>query len=259
MLSFNFNFYFLTYIKSRRIRGFFILFSVLQLSLWSETFLLSIPRSGSHWLIYGLEYLTLQSFSNGSLYYQGIVADINKDFVNPFKLDLDINKSPIVIRTHSVLWTKQFDKSDNKLILIVRDPFHFFLREYLKIQNYNVMQKHVDYYLSYLELFDNWDKSNRYLIYYHELKNHPEIVFKEILDFLNKSDTRLYDFLNNINSLEKQAFQAYFQHFKTYKSPEKQLFKSEVIQNLKKEIHLKFLETNSDLFRKYLAIFFDEF
>ncbi|MDX8430445.1 MAG: sulfotransferase domain-containing protein [Candidatus Algichlamydia australiensis] len=184
--------------------------------LFSKNILLSVPRSGSHWLLYGVGFLCLEPFSNDFLYARGKNCNHSSNFANPFGLDIDESKPPFLVRTHRSSHVQKQRKTQNKLILIVRNPLESLVsrKKFHKSAQPNVINReNLDYYLNYLRVFDSWNKKNRLLVYYEDLIEEPQRVFEEILVFLGKPLDRMELFFQDYDYYRETAMNAYSNHF----------------------------------------------
>lgn len=192
------------------------LFIICDIStLSAQTFLYSIPRSGSHFFIYSMGYLTLKPFTNIDLLKEGRNADMNSPFANPFKLDIDPQLPPLLVRTHSKESIDKIRSNQDKLILILRNPLEVIIAEKkMKSDPDREITEHdLNKYIEYITYFDKWPKDRRLLLYYEDLIDNPREVFDKALTFLNHKKNRLDPFIDRIDYFRNLARQKYSAHF----------------------------------------------
>lgn len=228
--------------------------------VFSNNFLLSKPRSGSHFFIYGVCYLTLEPFTSLPSFFQGHKPHMQNSFVNPFNLNFDNDLHPILIRTHLAHEVKKFRSKEDKLIVIVRNPLESILA--LKRTQLRIRESDLKHYISYLEFFEKWEPENRLLIYYEDLLTNPRKVFDTTLSFLNKNKNRLNEFIDNIDFYKTLAMKRYSEHFPNY--PAQSNFKLEHHQFYLNDLYKSkryafeyFSRKYPDIYRKYLSHYFE--
>jgi len=167
-------------------------------------FILSEPRSGINWLRWCLISLTKKPIYGHTF--------IDKPERKALFGQLDETKDPFV-RTHSVEALRKTDPTRNRLILIYRNYKENTIRrcrdraaQYKKMLDEG---KLFDRQAEKLRLYDEWPEENRYLVYYEDLMENPRETLEGALDFLNESDERLGDFLENLDQHKADCLAAY--------------------------------------------------
>lgn len=185
--------------------------------LAAQNFLYSIPRSGSHFFIYGMGFLTREPYTDASLFVEGKNADMTSPFSNPFELEFDSSQPPLLIRTHKADDVANLSTKGDKLILILRNPIEVLIAE-KKMNNERVRkinQRDLNHFLAYLEYFESWSPENRLLLYYEDLVKNPRSVFDAALTFLGRDKQHLDVFIENIDhyrQVSKKKYSAHFPH-----------------------------------------------
>lgn len=153
----------------------------------TDTFIISFPHSGSHWLRYIIEYLSDQS-TCGKYIDRGIW----KPIIN--------NNDPICYFDHQM---KSEDVDKYKLIYLVRDYKECFISlsknaiEQISILELETLYKgYMIRWTSMFKLFKEW-KPPKLLIRYEDLILKPEYIIKELCEFLNKGEDKIKKFLSN--------------------------------------------------------------
>lgn len=174
-----------------------------------STFLLSFRSSGSHWLMYCIQYLTMKTWQAPHKRY---------DF---FK-GVDRNK-PAYFRGHECDRSYIFNESDgyyfryrrdtDRLILLVRNyKESLFKRGIPKAlledpKNYPLEQPaRFDLYYKPIKLYDAWNSDQRLMIYYEDLILHPRATLHQIAQFLNLETARVDHFMKTYDTHVKSCF-----------------------------------------------------
>ena len=175
-------------------------------NLGRKTFFLSYPRSGTHWFMYSLTFLTNR-----------LCLD------NRFHLDIDSQK-PYIHQTHNLDSYKNLYSSPNYfnsqkdiLILIIRNYKEAMLRNFPN-STFNGILNHIKNPSSYpigfryftnLKYFDLWNPQNRFLIYYEDLLEQPEKVFSDLLKFLKEENSSLKEFIFHLKNHKEYCISVY--------------------------------------------------
>lgn len=168
---------------------------------YSRDIVLTPPKSGTHWLLYSLAYLTKR--------------DSFADQRYAYTIQIDKSKPPIY-HAH-ILSEKDYSDTQDKLILLIRDfkesLFRFYRHQYsvlfqeLKPDSLNNPK---NFYFKTLKTFESWNPENRLLLFYEDLIGNPKETLKKALSFLNESDELLDEFLKNIETHKKISVDFYF-------------------------------------------------
>jgi len=174
-----------------------ILLLIVALPLWGKTFLMTPRRTGTHWLLYSIEYLTK---------HRWIVQ--NHAPWNWFDLGGDDNLERY-IHCHELYRCDNFDTHSDKVILLIRNYREAMLRD---LHDIEMAIKFVepDYcYFGNLELFEAWDPELRLLVRYEDLLNDPESTYRTILNFLDIPPDHLPSFMEEIDLHKKRVMRYY--------------------------------------------------
>lgn len=157
--------------------------------LQAKDIVLTTPKSGTHWFIYSLSYLTNRN-GFGDERFSGLV-------------DIDLTK-PIISHVHGMSLNKDYASSSDRLIFLIRDFKECLPRWYHN--NYDLILKDLSpnsqrgsTYINNLRIFDRWNSDKRLLIYYEDLCQKPREVLLKVLNFLEEDTSRLNNFMMNIN------------------------------------------------------------
>jgi hypothetical protein len=182
----------------------------------SRYFLYSYPRSGNTWLRYIIEKLTeyrTKGYNSNVGFEQGILKKTGSD--------------KIVHKRHGLPSDERIGKGINdtkdKLILIVRDYKNVIVRHNInKISNIdNIFYSQTTGnntngldYIYLLKMYQQWNESNRFLIYYEDLLKGDEklnSIIKSLCSFLESEDCDCIvdDFINEYDFHKKQSINIY--------------------------------------------------
>ncbi len=178
-----------------------------------HTFLLSYPRSGNTWLRYCLEYLThcpsfmrtmLKNMRDQPLAWSvGFEIDMAKPPIEKIHIRTQLNDA----NTHS----------DNKLILIIRNPKEAITRNEHNLITLEILQgkesvslyNRAPNYFDNIAIYDEWDASKRLLVYYEDLLTKPRKTLIRILEFLDEPTSGVHDFMKTYKKHQKKCLHAY--------------------------------------------------
>jgi len=184
-----------------------------------QTYLLSYPRSGNHWVRYIIEWFSGRPTSGDIQVSIGDDRLIEDDsiYLNPD--DGPINTRcdmppctgiPIVKKRHSI---RIGDKKNLPLILLIRDYKESVLRQLtlkntsdFSLENPAVIQQ-LDLYLNLIRTYNSW-YSDKIVINYIDIKNPNEEIISRLLKFINVdiNSKKIDQFLNNIDFHKSNAF-----------------------------------------------------
>jgi hypothetical protein len=186
-----------------------------------RVFLLSYPRSGNTWLRFCLEYLTKRPTlafkeKNEEIWTFSIPLGLNIP-----ELETDLSR-PCIWKVHSRKRIEQIatpDPKTDKLIFLVRNYRECLLRDLCNPTNVLQELRNPDStYFSNFSVYEEWDASQRLLIYYEDLLENPEATLKTILLFLNESPHLLTKFLSQAASFKNLSLHFYQQFIGPAKS-----------------------------------------
>lgn len=232
--------------------------------LSAHTLFLSIQRSGSHFFINGLGYLTLEPFTTQELFLEGKTADMSLEFRNPLHLKYNQEAPPILIRSHLTAFINSFNKHENKLIFILRNPIESLLasKEMRHNKNLNsISRREIEDYFKYIQCFDMWPQENRLLIYYEDLIRDPIEVFARTLEFLGKSDERLELLTYDLERLKEESKRTYANHFKklppcSNDQPDYHIYRLDNPEAVKQQVSHYLYQLSPKIYDTYLKRYF---
>ena len=160
---------------------------------------LSYFRSGTHWFNYILTQLT------GRPWEKTVLAGwfVHTDHPHPEKVPF--------IHQHSYVNLKHLDPQKDKLILLLRNNKENLIGRFGpekfdglfdRIKESKGWRNAALYYRNLL-FFHNWPEENRFLVYYKDLIESPEEVFKELLPFLDENFDYFDDFFAHLEDHRK--------------------------------------------------------
>ena len=201
------------------------------------TYLLSLQRSGNTWLRYCIEFLTHRptlvrrlSFEQFNKEWFTVKAKkLDIPLVFHFDLPTDLTKTP-VFKVHEASMVrrirKQHQATDDKLILIVRNPKESLLT--LKCYKPDETRKSIDYFQDFevlfrqyifdLILYHEWSPEHRHIVYYEDLMERPAYTLNALCDFLAEGHENIQSLINNIDK-HKQCTISLYEHVATYNPP----------------------------------------
>lgn len=153
-------------------------FFLLPLALFAKDYLVTAPRSGTHFMLYSLEYLTKRPWHVGG----------QKTTWKWFDLGADPNNEHF-IHTHNFLRTRYKQEEGDRMLLIVRNYREAITRHF---QDFDKTLKNIEGncdYFANLNTYEKWPEDSRLLVYYEDLMKDPESHLRKILHFL-KEDTK---------------------------------------------------------------------
>ncbi len=167
------------------------------LGLYQLPVLVSYPRSGTNWLRYIIESLTQQA--------------------TPGKLRLIRGGQFAVDRAHSI---KGSEKKYTSMILVLRDYRECMLRHhevlwrtYLDVGRF-LREQDVEspplWYIENIRLFHQF-QGRKILLYYEDLVADPSPSIRKLGEFLELSQERVLDFIENLTVHQQQSVQLYNQ------------------------------------------------
>lgn len=189
----------------------------------NEIFFITPFRSGTNLALCSLQLLTskpIRWFNYSRLKKTG------GEGTNRLNLKIDNSKKPLY-RNHFVTHLDEVDALKNKLIMVIRNPKEVILRycednliDFKKYLSNTAMHfkyissdKSFNYYLRLLRFYEQWE-GEKYLVYYEDLLLHPQVVLKELLEFMQEGDERLEDYLENMDEYRARMLDSYSKQHK---------------------------------------------
>lgn len=148
-------------------------------------FLLTTPHSGTN-----LTYCYLQALTHKPVYR--LNSDLTLFETNPLEIFIDFSKKALFKSHHGELLSL-FNQTGSKLLFILRDykevtarnyAGNFFSYEKFSIFFHN--QPKFALYIDNLKVYDEWDPSNRLLIFYEDLITYPAEEMAKIILFFDE-------------------------------------------------------------------------
>jgi hypothetical protein len=183
-------------------------------------YLLTEPRSGTHWVQSSIQYLTERRVLP---FEKKRIATFDPEAFgcNIFDISIDATKTPF-FRTHCEKSMKgSFKKipafsKRNKLVFLTRNYKEIFPRRVRIRSNSDDWNsalrtsRFILYdYMRKIAFFDKWDPENSMLIYYEDLISNPEEIITKLAEFLDVPSQRLSSYLENQKELRKKSFDYY--------------------------------------------------
>lgn len=160
---------------------------------------LTMPSSGTNWLLASLQFLTHRPVKRSITAIPGKVIDENKAAIYHAHFPSELISA----------------NRNNKLIIITRNYRELLLRyaKYNPSKTLNLEKLDVEYWIRWyrdmLECFDFWPSHNRLLITYEDLLLKPQQVYENLLDFLDEKRDLLDTFLENLGTYKEQTLRLY--------------------------------------------------
>lgn len=222
--------------------------------LVATDYVLTYPKSGTHWFLYSLSYLTKRD-AFGDQRFSSLIE------VDP---DLPILEHLHIFRDPNALDDERGFQKEDRMILLLRDFKEALPRTHH--ENYDrilslVRSKEEDY-LANLEAFDRLPQECRLVLYYEDLCLFPEKTLRQALQFLKEDESRLSHFIENLSFHRWQSLSFYNQH-ETYggtqsKGEDFRFHQKRSPQEFNQALEELFLELAPDLSKKYLARYFSK-
>lgn len=159
-------------------------------------FLLTTPHSGTN-----LTYSYLQALAHKPVYR--LNSDLTLYETNPLETFIDVSKKALFKSHHGELLSL-FNQTGSKLLFILRDYKEVMVRNSLNNKKLNDLfhdEPKFDLYIDNLRVYDQWDSSNRLLIFYEDLITCPAEEMAKIILFFDEPipDCFTPAFLKEIN------------------------------------------------------------
>lgn len=185
-----------------------------------EIYLLSTPRSGTHWCLYCLCYLLdMKTMSNRG----PLEVDLLQEFYSGDK--------PIIYHGHNPkdLWIKKDGDQQDILIVILRNYRECLIRDHgttkkvldelqyqakfnwLDGDKAHALTNFANHYINNLRCYDLWNPATRLLIYYEDLILDPRATLENALDFfhIENKEYLLNKFMDEIDTHKKICLNEY--------------------------------------------------
>jgi len=173
------------------------MFIFCEATLFSNTFLLSFPRSGNTWLRYIIEHTA------DSPTLEGGGGGINQPMLA--QLQNHLYQYPPIFKTHFCHDVGQNDT----LILVVRDYKECIIRHALHESNPPYRQM-VDEYFKNLSVFDAHPNEKKLLIFYEDIVVDPKPTVEQLCHFLSQhSEQRIDSFFKDFETHKEQCLALY--------------------------------------------------
>lgn len=182
----------------------FLFFISMGCCVWAESakaLVLTYPRSGTHWFMHCVEYLTADDLEKqGNC---GNVASVHTMH------SLEMLESYL-----GAAWQTSFDPDRDYLILLLRNYKESMLREFSDPKEVVQYIKNDHECLNFrffqnLQNFDNWAEDRKLLIYYEELLKFPERELTRFINFLNLSNAGLPMLMDGFEEHKKKTIDIY--------------------------------------------------
>lgn len=198
-----------------------------------DIFFLSYPHTGTRWALYCLCNL----LERDVLFHDRILTEIPKELIphileangDLFRGKFSENQPRIIYGTHCMksMWVEENEKKESLLILIIRNYREAYLKNYETVpeiikalQNeraliyYDLEEALLNrqrLFFNNLCIYDLWNPEKRFLIYYEDIIDQPEMVLTELLDVLGeKRKEILENYLENIDWHKEHCLEIIF-------------------------------------------------
>ncbi len=169
-------------------------------SINDHLFILTNPKSGSHLLLYSIVRLTKRPLRGRLPLYLYILDPPCSKVDNILNCELDFSK-PTIYWGHEYTLLSRLDSSKNKLIFTHRNfketiSSDIILRHYKGEENFSLdeafrneilLERSIfQEYMKRLEIFEAWNESNRLLVKFEDLVQHPGNFIPQVLNFIEE-------------------------------------------------------------------------
>lgn len=185
-------------------------------------YLLTEPRSGTHWLQASVQYFTkrrLLPFEQDRI----LQKNLPMFGMNILNVTIDDQLKPI-FRTHceknmnEALGDITTFSKQNKLIFLTRNykeifARHMRTRRQKTFKKASIKLRHIlEDYLNKIAFYEKWNKNNRLLLYYEDLISKPQETMQRIADFVEAPKERFQLYFDNYQHNRKQSLDFYQNH-----------------------------------------------
>ncbi len=170
-------------------------------SISDEVLIYTLPRTGGNLTIAILNQLTGKECLWSRLgigWRRGIL-------LNRAKVQTDLDAFPI-LSSHRQAGFHKLRK--NKLISTLRNYKELFSRS----GRLQYSKKSIQNYFRHLAFFDNWDSDKKFLVHYEDLIDNPSELITDLANFLNASDERVQELLENYDLFCQRVLASYIFH-----------------------------------------------
>ena len=180
----------------------------------NSTVFLSQPRTGTNWTMASVQKLTGRPFLPLDRWPAN---HIDQNGYNRLDVQLDLSK-PCIYHTHSPEWVAKMQGQSNHLLVILRNYKERTIRMHkevirknpgVKLDHYCTDNSHYQGLVNLIKVYENWPENRRHLFYYEDLLLKPEKTLSDILSFINESDEKLPEFIENIKAYSQQTVDHY--------------------------------------------------
>lgn len=186
-------------------------------------FFLSTPRSGTNWISASLVAITRKPVSWvswGKRVFEPLSKFSDHPSYNRLKLDL-VGKKPLMYRTHyDFAELMEVPSYCNQLIFVTRNPKELLFRYHaLKcptevIPSAEFIQNFFDNYLKAFQIYNEWNETNRKLIFYEDFIDCGDEILLDLLKFIGEPATFWDDFLLNREEYMVRLLESYEEQHK---------------------------------------------
>ena len=229
-----------------------ITFLGLLLEASAIDYVLTYPKSGTHWFLYSLTYLTQRDAFSDQRF--SALLEINPDL--PGMDHLHYFTDP------EALDDGQGFIEGDRMILLLRDFKESIPRA--RHEAYDDILSLVDSmqeeYLTNLQAFALLPEASKLVVYYEDLCRFPEKTLRQVLQFLKEDEARVDLFIKNFEFHRNQSL-SYYNHQETYggtqsRGEDLQFHQKRAPEGFNQKLEELFLKVAPELSKKYLARYF---
>ncbi|MCI5052648.1 MAG: sulfotransferase domain-containing protein [Simkaniaceae bacterium] len=171
---------------------------VISSTLHSQDVLLTINKTGTHWLIYSIHQLTGRPFKLNSLKKSAYKFSSRRDGL---------------IHSHYGGKKRSSPSNKNRYLITIRNYKELITRNLAsKKALYHSIEGTYEDYESLFLFISKCAPEQYHLIFYEDLIAEPKKTFQKLLAFLNASDEKLDTFIENLDYHRAESFKHY-NHF----------------------------------------------
>lgn len=188
----------------------------------NHLFVLTNPKSGSHLLLYSIMKITQRPMRIRTLFWHFQNNPYYFDPENLMNYPVDFSK-PTTYWGHEYDILKSLNINDNKLIFILRNYKENIASQltwrYSKREDFNLERFFHDEivnegdtfkeYISRLQLFDDWQSNNKYIVLFEDLLLYPNNFVPNLMSFI-RDDSDYKDFINHYEEFKSALAHEYY-------------------------------------------------
>ena len=217
----------------------------------NRIFFITQQRSGTHWTWYILKHFSLRPSSHENRYHNFFhqVDNYTLPFIHHFH-----NVNSYLSKIQKYCFAPPDFKKD-KILTIIRNPLDTLLRDNISFQDAleTVLQRNNLSLFPNLIYLEKWPTSNRHVLYYEDLLDHPKEEIEKLLLFAEVSTNGLDEFMQNLDEHKKKTIADYDHFHRSFtKGKDRTLYQRKYTSEQLKTLVDLFKEIDPVIWDKYL-------